>query len=95
MSFLGISSINIFSWILFGLGIGVFTYLKDPYQSKGGFIPTALFAIFGAFVGGYLATFLLDTAATEFNTQGFFTAIGSAILLAIFYRFAFRNTNLT
>jgi len=57
-----------------------------PGKDPGGFIVTILIGIAGAFVGGYIGSFLGLGAVTGLNLGSLLLAIGGAIILLILYR---------
>lgn len=77
---------GILSWILMGLIVGVLAKFIMPGKDPGGFIVTILIGIAGAFVGGYLGSFLGLGAFTGFNLGSLLLAVGGAIILLILYR---------
>ncbi len=77
---------GIFSWILMGLVVGVLAKWIMPGKDPGGFIVTILIGIAGAFVGGYVGSFLGFGTVTGFNVGSILIATGGAILLLIAYR---------
>ena len=77
---------GILSWILMGLIVGVLAKFIMPGKDPGGFIVTILIGIAGAFVGGYIGSFLGLGAFTGFNLGSLFIAVGGAIILLILYR---------
>ncbi|MFT5730386.1 MAG: putative membrane protein YeaQ/YmgE (transglycosylase-associated protein family) [Desulforhopalus sp.] len=77
---------GILSWIVMGLIVGVLAKFFMPGKDPGGFIVTTLIGIAGAFVGGYIGSFLGLGAVTGFNLGSLLLAIGGAIILLILYR---------
>jgi uncharacterized membrane protein YeaQ/YmgE (transglycosylase-associated protein family) len=77
---------GILSWIVMGLIVGVLAKFIMPGKDPGGFIVTILIGIAGAFVGGYIGSFLGLGAFTGFNLGSLLLAIGGAIILLILYR---------
>ncbi len=77
---------GIFSWILMGLVVGVLAKWIMPGKDPGGFIVTILSGSAGAFVGGYVGSFLGFGTVTGFNVGSILIATGGAILLLIAYR---------
>lgn len=78
---------GIFSWIVMGLIVGALAKFVMPGKDPGGFIITILLGIGGAFVGGYLGSFLGLGSVTGFNLGSLALSVGGAILLLIGYRF--------
>ena len=77
---------GILSWIVMGLIVGVLAKFIMPGKDPGGFIVTILIGIAGAFVGGYIGSFLGLGAVTGLNLGSLLLAIGGAIILLILYR---------
>jgi uncharacterized membrane protein YeaQ/YmgE (transglycosylase-associated protein family) len=81
---------GLLSWIVMGLLVGLVAKFIMPGADPGGFIITILLGIGGAFVGGYVASFLGIGSFTGFNLGSFLIATGGAILILILYRAARR-----
>jgi uncharacterized membrane protein YeaQ/YmgE (transglycosylase-associated protein family) len=77
---------GILSWIIMGLLVGIVAKFIMPGGDSGGIIITILLGIGGAFVGGYVASFLGIGSFTGFNLGSFLIATGGAILILILYR---------
>ena len=77
---------GILSWIAMGLIVGVLAKFIMPGKDPGGFIVTILIGIAGAFVGGYIGSFLGLGEVTGFNLGSLLLAIGGAVILLILYR---------
>jgi uncharacterized membrane protein YeaQ/YmgE (transglycosylase-associated protein family) len=77
---------GILSWIAMGLIVGVLAKLIMPGKDPGGIIITILIGIAGAFLGGYIGSFLGIGTITGFNLVSLLLAIGGALLLLILYR---------
>jgi uncharacterized membrane protein YeaQ/YmgE (transglycosylase-associated protein family) len=77
---------GILSWIVMGLLVGIVAKFIMPGGDSGGIIITILLGIGGAFVGGYVASFLGIGSFTGFNLGSFLIATGGAIPILILYR---------
>lgn len=77
---------GILSWIVMGLIVGMLAKFIMPGKDPGGIFITVLLGIAGAFVGGYLGSFLGLGAVTGFNAVSLLLAIGGAVLLLALYR---------
>jgi uncharacterized membrane protein YeaQ/YmgE (transglycosylase-associated protein family) len=77
---------GILSWILMGLIVGVIAKLVMPGPDPGGIFITILLGIGGAFVGGYVGSFLGLGSVTGFNLGSLLLAVGGAVLILILYR---------
>jgi uncharacterized membrane protein YeaQ/YmgE (transglycosylase-associated protein family) len=69
-----------------GLIVGLLAKFIMPGKDPGGIIITTLLGIAGAFVGGYIGSFLGLGTVTGFNAGSILLAIGGAVLLLILYR---------
>lgn len=78
---------GILSWIVMGLIVGVLAKFIMPGKDPGGIILTILIGIGGAFLGGFIGSYLGLGTITGFNTSSLLLAIGGAVLLLILYRF--------
>ena len=77
---------GILSWILMGLIVGVIAKLVMPGPDPGGIFITILLGIGGAFVGGYVGSFLGLGSVTGFNLGSLLLAVGWAVLILILHR---------
>jgi uncharacterized membrane protein YeaQ/YmgE (transglycosylase-associated protein family) len=69
-----------------GLIVGVIAKLVMPGPDPGGIFITILLGIGGAFVGGYVGSFLGLGSVTGFNLGSLLLAVGGAVLILILYR---------
>jgi uncharacterized membrane protein YeaQ/YmgE (transglycosylase-associated protein family) len=72
---------NIISWILFGMIVGVVANAIDPNPNRGGILGSMLLGIVGALVGGFLANLLFGISVTGFNLTSFLVAVAGSLLL--------------
>lgn len=72
---------NILSWILFGLIVGIAANAIDPDQNKGGLLGVILLGIIGAMIGGFLANLLFGVTVTGFNLTAFVIAVAGSLFL--------------
>ncbi|NLB06332.1 MAG: GlsB/YeaQ/YmgE family stress response membrane protein [Desulfobulbaceae bacterium] len=77
---------GILSWILMGLIVGVIAKLVMPGPDPGGIFITILLGIGGAFVGGYVGSFLGLGGVTGLNLGSLLLSVGGAVLILILYR---------
>ena len=77
---------GILSWILMGLIVGVIAKLVMPGPDPGGIFITILLGIGGAFVGGYVGSFLGLGSVTGLNLGSLLLAVGGVVLILILYR---------
>ena len=77
---------GILSWILLGLVVGALAKWIMPGKDPGGIIVTILLGIGGAFVGGFIGTWLGLGSISGFDFRSLILAIGGALLLLYGYR---------
>ena len=75
---------NILSWILFGLIVGLIANAIEPSHKSGGLFGSILLGIVGALVGGFLANLIFGVSIAGFNTAAFLVAIAGSLLLLFF-----------
>ncbi|MDG2500772.1 MAG: GlsB/YeaQ/YmgE family stress response membrane protein [Porticoccaceae bacterium] len=73
------------SWILLGLLAGVLAKYIMPGKDGGGLVVTALLGIAGAFVGGWLGSFVGLGSTGEFSIGSLITAVVGALVLLFIY----------
>jgi uncharacterized membrane protein YeaQ/YmgE (transglycosylase-associated protein family) len=75
---------NVVSWILFGVIVGIVANAIDPSPNRGGILGSILLGIVGALVGGFIANLAFGITLTSFNVTSFLVAIaGSLVLLFV------------
>lgn len=75
---------NILSWILFGLIVGILANTIDSSRKKSGIVGSSLLGIVGALVGGFVANLIFGLSISGFNATAFLIAIaGSLIVLFV------------
>lgn len=75
---------NIISWIVFGLIVGVIANMIDPQPARGGLVGAVVLGVLGALLGGFLGNLLFGVGISGFNLSSFIVAvIGSLVLLFI------------
>jgi len=77
---------GILSWIVMGLIVGVLAKFIMPGRDPGGLVITVALGIGGAFVGGYIGSFLGIGTVSGFNVPSIFIATLGAIVLLALYR---------
>ena len=77
---------GILSWIILGLVAGILAKVIMPGKDGGGFIITVVLGIAGAFVGGWIGSFLGLGSTGGFSLGSVATATVGALLLLIIYR---------
>ncbi|MBK8992883.1 MAG: GlsB/YeaQ/YmgE family stress response membrane protein [Gammaproteobacteria bacterium] len=76
---------GILSWIVMGLIVGVLAKFIMPGKDPGGFVVTVALGIGGAFVGGYIGSFLGLGAVSGINVASIFiSTLGAIVLLAVY-----------
>jgi uncharacterized membrane protein YeaQ/YmgE (transglycosylase-associated protein family) len=80
---------EILSWIVFGLIVGLLAKLVMPGHDPGGIIVTMLLGIAGAFIGGWVGQTL--GVYRPGQPAGWLMSIVGAIILLAIYRMAFRR----
>ena len=73
------------SWIILGLLAGVLAKYIMPGKDGGGLVITALLVIAGAFVGGWLGSFVGLGSTGEFSIGSLITAVVGALALLFIY----------
>lgn len=77
-------NMDIVSWVIFGLIVGIIANIIDPRPSSGGILGAIVLGIVGALLGGFLGNLLFGVGVTGFNFSSFIVAIlGSLLLLFI------------
>ena len=69
-----------------GLIVGVIAKLVMPGPDPGGIFLTILLGIGGAFVGGYVGSFLGLGSVTGLNPGSLLLSVGGAVLILILHR---------
>lgn len=75
---------NVLSWILFGLIVGIVANAIDSSPNGGGFLGSVILGIVGALVGGFLANLIFGISIVGFNVTAFLVAIAGSLLLLFF-----------
>jgi uncharacterized membrane protein YeaQ/YmgE (transglycosylase-associated protein family) len=78
---------GILSWIVLGIIAGAMAKWLMPGKDGGGFLTTMALGIAGAFVGGYLGSFMgVGVTGGGLNLASIGTATAGAFLLLFAYR---------
>ena len=77
---------NLLTWILLGLVVGILAKWILPGRDPGGVVMTALLGVGGAFVGGFLGSLVGLGSVTGFNLPSLALATGGAVLLLWLHR---------
>ncbi len=73
---------NIISWIVFGLIVGIIANIIDSRPAQGGILGAIVLGIAGALVGGFIGDLLFGVGVSGFNLSSFIVAaIGSLVVL--------------
>ncbi|OAN11531.1 hypothetical protein A3K86_21635 [Photobacterium jeanii] len=79
---------GIFSWIILGLIAGALAKWLMPGKDGGGIVMTMILGVAGAFVGGWLGSFIGMGGADGVNIGSIVTAtIGAFVILFVYNRF--------
>jgi uncharacterized membrane protein YeaQ/YmgE (transglycosylase-associated protein family) len=73
------------SWILLGSIAGILAKFIMPTNANTGFIAATLLGIAGAFIGGWLGSFMGLGTTGEFSLAGIVTAVIGALVLLFAY----------
>lgn len=77
---------GILSWVVFGLIAGILAKWIMPGKDGGGFIMTTIIGVAGAFLGGFIGSFLGLGSVGNFSLGSFITAICGALVLLFVFR---------
>ena len=77
---------GILTWVILGLVAGALGKLLMPGDDPGGLFVTMGIGIAGAFVGGFLGSFVGIGSVTGFNVGSILTAAGGSMVLLFAYR---------
>ena len=77
---------DLLSWIVLGLIVGIVAKLIMPGKDPGGIMITIVIGIAGALLGGFISTALGFGIVTGVNLWSLAIAVGGALLLLIGYR---------
>lgn len=77
---------GILSWIVMGLIVGILAKLIMPGKDPGGMIVTVLLGIAGAFVGGFISSFVGFGTVSGFNFKSMIIAVAGAVLILVIHR---------
>jgi uncharacterized membrane protein YeaQ/YmgE (transglycosylase-associated protein family) len=80
---------EILSWIVFGLLVGIIAKILMPGRDPGGFIVTTLLGIAGALIGGFVGRVM--GFYREGQAAGWLMSILGAIVLLAIYRMMVRR----
>lgn len=81
---------SIFSWMIFGLIVGVIANIVDPRPVQGGLLGAILLGVLGALLGGFLGDLIFGVAVSGFNISSFVAAAVGSLLILLLSR-AFRE----
>ncbi|WP_418903956.1 GlsB/YeaQ/YmgE family stress response membrane protein [Kocuria rhizophila] len=86
---LEVEKMGIFSWIILGLIAGALAKLILPGKQGGGIIVTIILGIVGAFLGGWLGSFIpgLHAGIDEISIGTIITSVIGAIIVLLIYGF--------
>jgi uncharacterized membrane protein YeaQ/YmgE (transglycosylase-associated protein family) len=81
---------NLVTWVVFGLLVGIVANAIDPAPARGGILGAIVLGIVGAVVGGFLANLMFGVGVSGFDFTSFAVAVLGALLLLFLGR-AFRS----
>ena len=74
---------EILSWIVFGLVVGIIAKVLMPGRDPGGFIVTTLIGIAGAMIGGFVGRAMGFYGESQ-SAGWIFSILGAVLLLAVY-----------
>lgn len=77
---------GLLSWIMLGLIVGALAKWIMPRKEPAGCLITIFLGIGGAFVGGYIGSYLGFGSVSGFSLESIFLATGGAVLLLYIHR---------
>ena len=77
---------NIISWIILGLIVGVVAKFIMPGKDPGGIFITVLLGIAGALGGGFISSRIGFGQVTGFDLRSLIIAVSGSLVLLIIYR---------
>jgi uncharacterized membrane protein YeaQ/YmgE (transglycosylase-associated protein family) len=72
---------GIFTFIIFGLIVGLLARAVMPGRQSMGLIMTIVLGVAGSFLGGFLVSLVTEHRVTDLHTAGFIGSIVGAFLL--------------
>lgn len=77
---------SILGWIVLGLIAGALAKLVMPGKDPGGFLVTLLLGVVGAFIGGFLGSWIFGVGVSQFWSLStwLLAILGSIIVLAVY-----------
>lgn len=78
---LNMDIMGILAWIVFGALAGWIASLIAGKDKKHGLLGNVIVGIIGAFLGGFLMTFLDREGITGFNLYSLLVAVGGAVIV--------------
>jgi len=82
---------DLITWVVFGLIVGVVANMLDPKPAYGGILGSIVLGVLGAVVGGFLGNFFIGVGVSGFNLPSFALAILGALLLLFLGRMLSKN----
>jgi len=78
--------LGLLSWIILGLIVGALAKWIMPVKETAGCLVTIFLGIGGAFVGGFIGSYLGFGSISGFSLESIFLATGGAVLLLYIHR---------
>lgn len=82
---------DILTWVVFGLIVGIVANIIDPRPSSGGILGAIVLGVVGALIGGFLGNLLFGVGVTGFNISSFIIAVLGSLLLLFIARVLIRR----
>lgn len=82
---------DILTWVVFGLIVGIVANIIDPRPSSGGILGAIVLGVVGALIGGFLGNLLFGVGVTGFNISSFIIAVLGSLLLLFIARVMIRR----
>ena len=70
-----LTRMNILSWVLFGLVVGIIANYIDPQKAQGGLMGAIVLGVLGALLGGFVGDLIFGVGVTGFNISSFIVAV--------------------
>jgi uncharacterized membrane protein YeaQ/YmgE (transglycosylase-associated protein family) len=77
---------DVITWILFGLIVGIVANAIDPQPQSGGLLGALLLGVTGSLLGGFIANMALGETANGISLTSFAVAIAGSLALLVLGR---------
>lgn len=72
---------NVISWLLFGLIVGIVANAIDPAENHGGLLGAIVLGVIGSLIGGFLANLIFGIGVSGFDITSFIVAVAGSLVL--------------